>query len=116
MIGPVQEKDTNVSVKANRMTDGTYKDQITGNTFRVSGGTITGRIGSTGIAVVYNAEECSHQSHDKAGLCTACRTYVGHSYDANDRCSCGQERPQGRTVYFSNTAGWSNVNIYSWYT
>lgn len=44
-----------VSVPANKMKDGTYKDQVTGNTFTVSGGQIKGQIGSTGIAVVYNA-------------------------------------------------------------
>ena len=44
-----------VSVKANKMADGTYKDQVSGNTFTVSGGTISGQIGNTGIAVVYNA-------------------------------------------------------------
>ncbi len=44
-----------VSVKANKMKDGTYKDQVSGNTFTVSGGTISGQIGNTGIAVVYNA-------------------------------------------------------------
>lgn len=46
---------TSVSVKANKMKDGTYTDQITGNSFTVSGGQIKGQIGSTGIAVVYNA-------------------------------------------------------------
>lgn len=44
-----------VNVKANQMAAGTYKDQITGNTFTVEGGRIKGNIGSTGIAVVYNA-------------------------------------------------------------
>lgn len=44
-----------VNVKANKMENGTYKDQITGNTFTVSNGYIKGNIGSTGIAVVYNA-------------------------------------------------------------
>ena len=48
-----------VSVKANKMADGTYKDQVSGNTFTVSGGTISGQIGSTGIAVVYNAAPIS---------------------------------------------------------
>lgn len=46
---------TSVSVAANKMKDGTYTDQITGGTFTVSGGQIKGQIGSTGIAVVYNA-------------------------------------------------------------
>ena len=44
-----------VSVTAHAMKNGTYKDQISGNTFTVSGGKINGSIGSTGIAVVYNA-------------------------------------------------------------
>ncbi|MBD5134398.1 MAG: starch-binding protein [Lachnospiraceae bacterium] len=44
-----------VSVKANLMADGTYKDQVSGGTFTVSGGQISGNIGNTGIAVVYNA-------------------------------------------------------------
>ena len=36
------------------MANGTYKDQVSGNNFTVSGGKITGNIGSTGVAVVYN--------------------------------------------------------------
>lgn len=46
-----------VEVNANIMASGTYKDQITGNTFTVENGKIKGQIGSTGIAVVYNIEE-----------------------------------------------------------
>ena len=45
-----------VELTANKMKDGTYKDQVTGNSFTVSGGKIRGTVGSTGIAVVYNAE------------------------------------------------------------
>lgn len=47
--------NTSVSVTANTMAAGTYTDQITGNTFTVANGKITGEIGGTGIAVVYNA-------------------------------------------------------------
>lgn len=43
----------NFSIK--NLANGTYKDQITGNEFKVSNGNITGTIGSTGVAVVYNA-------------------------------------------------------------
>ncbi len=45
---------TSVSVAAHKIADGSYKDQVSGNTFTVSGGTISGNIGDTGIAVVYN--------------------------------------------------------------
>ena len=104
-----------VKVTANRMKDGTYTDQITGNTFRVSGRKISGNIGSTGIAVVYNAQQCQHPSHNAEGVCTSCRSMVGHSYGSDDRCPCGAVKAQERTIYFYNTNGWKNVNIYSWY-
>lgn len=107
---------TGVQVTAHQMKDGTYVDQITGNTFRVSGGKISGNIGGTGIAVVYNAQQCQHLSHNAEGLCTDCRALVGHNYGSDDRCSCGAVKPQGRTVYFYNSKGWKNVNIYAWYT
>ncbi len=43
-----------VNVTAHKMADGTYTDHVSGNSFTVSGGKISGTIGSTGIAVVYN--------------------------------------------------------------
>ena len=43
-----------VSISAHGMADGTYKDEVSGSTFTVSGGTLSGTIGSDmGIAVVY---------------------------------------------------------------
>lgn len=108
--------ETSVSVTANAIADGTYTDQITGNSFTVSGGKITGDIGSTGIAVVYAAEPCDHASHDAEGFCTECLANVGHSYDANGKCACGVSEIADRTIYFTNSANWSTVNYYSWYT
>lgn len=43
-----------VSISETGIADGTYVDTITGNKFTVSGGVLTGSIGSTGVAVVYN--------------------------------------------------------------
>lgn len=43
-----------VELEAHLMSDGIYKDEITGNIFAVTGGTITGYVGATGVAVVYN--------------------------------------------------------------
>ena len=37
------------------MAAGTYIDQVSGNTFTVSSGRISGSVGSSGVAVVYNA-------------------------------------------------------------
>ncbi len=36
------------------MASGTYTDQVSGSTFTVSGGKISGTVGSSGVAVVYN--------------------------------------------------------------
>ncbi len=43
----------NVSLRANKLAAGEYKDAITGNKFTVSGGKITGQVGSTGVAAIY---------------------------------------------------------------
>lgn len=43
-----------VSISETGIADGSYVDTITGNKFTVSGGVLTGSIGSTGVAVVYN--------------------------------------------------------------
>ncbi len=45
-----------VSLPAKKMTAGTYKDQVSGSTFTVANGKITGTVGSSGVAVVYNAK------------------------------------------------------------
>ncbi len=43
---------SSVSVSGTGLANGSYTDTITGNTFTVSGGTVSGTIGSTGVAVV----------------------------------------------------------------
>ena len=44
----------NVSIADTGLANGTYTDTITGNKFTVANGVLTGSIGSTGVAVVYN--------------------------------------------------------------
>ena len=46
-------------LKVEKLKDGSYIEQITGNTFTVKDGKISGKIGSTGIGVIYNADEVS---------------------------------------------------------
>ena len=53
---PGGSASVNFSISKTGMADGTYTDQVTGNKFTVSGGNISGQIGNTGIAVVYNAK------------------------------------------------------------
>lgn len=63
----VNGNSTSVNVKANKMANGTYIDQVSGNTFTVSGGQISGQIGSTGIAVVYNATTSPQNTISQSG-------------------------------------------------
>ena len=43
-----------VSLDAHRIADGEYTDQVSGNIFTVADGKITGTVGSSGVAVVYD--------------------------------------------------------------
>ena len=105
-----------VSVTARAMKNGTYTDAITGNTFTVADGKISGQIGSTGIAVVYETTACDHAAHDTDGFCTACLAQVGHDFSNSNQCACGKKEIPNRTVYFTNSGNWNTVNFYSWYT
>lgn len=104
-----------VSVTANIIADGTYTDQLTGNSFTVADGKISGTIGDTGIAVVYTAIPCDHAEHDADGFCTSCSANVGHEYDENRTCACGDVKVTERTVYFNSPGIWGAVNFYCWY-
>ncbi len=53
-----------VSLAKNGMADGTYVDHVSGNTFTVANNVITGTVGSSGIAVVYNASDIEGGSGD----------------------------------------------------
>ena len=44
---------SSVSVSGTGLANGTYTDTITGNSFTVSNGTVSGTIGTSGVAVVY---------------------------------------------------------------
>ena len=46
-----------VSLTANKLANGTYKDAISGNTFTVANKKVTGTVGNTGVAAIYENEE-----------------------------------------------------------
>ncbi|MBQ3215551.1 MAG: starch-binding protein, partial [Oscillospiraceae bacterium] len=103
------------SVPNHKLKAGTYKDQVTGNTFTVSAdGWIYGDVGSSGVAVIYNAptSTCSHASHGADGYCYDCYEFVGHK--SGTTCStCGTAST--KTIYFKNTDSWSTPYIYGWH-
>ena len=43
-----------VTLDVHKMAEGTYSDHVSGNTFTVANNQITGTIGNTGVAVIYN--------------------------------------------------------------
>ena len=45
----------NCSISTTHLANGTYTDAVTGNTFTVSNGVLTGYVGDSEIAVIYNA-------------------------------------------------------------
>ena len=52
----------NVSLTVHKMADGTYRDHVTNTDFTVSNGTITGTVDSSGVAVIYNANDTQEPS------------------------------------------------------
>lgn len=58
---------TSVNVTAHKIASGTYKDQVSGNTFTVSNGQISGTIGDKGFAVVYNVSTPSVSVSQEGG-------------------------------------------------
>lgn len=90
----------NVSISngGGTVAPGTYKDEVTGNTWTVTTSKITGTIGSTGIAVVYNYDDSTPD-------------IPGGNPDNNPGDNSGNQL----TAYFDNSnSNWSNVYAYAW--
>ena len=93
-------KGGNVNLTNHKLSNGTYKDAITGNTFTVSNGRITGSVGSTGVACIYfDGEEPEPPTFP-----TSAPDPEGYPY--KEGCY---------TVVFSNSQSWDNaINLYYW--
>ncbi|MBO5272864.1 MAG: starch-binding protein [Muribaculaceae bacterium] len=90
-----------ISNGGSTVAPGTYKDEITGNTWTVTASTISGTIGSTGIAVVYDYENAGNDS--------------GNTGDDNTGDDSGDTNDGNWTVYFDNSnSNWGTVYAYSW--
>lgn len=74
---------------------GTYTDRVSGGTFTVTASTISGNVGSSGIAVIYNG---------------------GDNPNPNPNPNPDPDPdPDGFTIYYDNSAtNWNNVNIHYW--
>ncbi len=56
VLANIKGDATAVEIAGTGLADGTYTDTVAGGTFTVSGGTLKGNIGATGVAVVYQGE------------------------------------------------------------
>ena len=128
-----------ISFQTRHLTDGAYYDQITGNEFTVSGGTVSGLIGTTGIAVLSreNPNLCEHPVESQyvvtkpatctedgyeAVYCSLCGRQVqvnqiypalGHiDLNKDDVCDRCGESLKLVTVYFVDSLGWVAKNDY----
>ena len=76
---------------------GTYKDRVSGNTFTVTSSTISGNVGSTGIAVLYN--DGTSPTPDP---------------DPDPTPDPDPSPTDGVYCYFNNTSSWDNVYVWAW--
>lgn len=97
-----------VEVPAHTMASGTYVDQVSGNTFTVSNGTIKGTIGSAdGIAVVYNGGTPIITTPTPSPSTTTPVTTTTPSVTTSPVVTTD-------CIFANNAAGWDNVYIYMW--
>ena len=111
------DKTMNVQVS---MPDGTYTDQAHGGTFTVSGGKLTGSLGSGKIAVIYSPTDGSTTGGSTTGGSTTGGSTTGGSTTGGS--TTGGSTTGGITtpisvsstaVYFKKPSGWGdNINAY----
>lgn len=95
VIGAGGSRNVSVTNGGSYVPAGTYKDQISGNTFTVTSSTISGMVGSTGIAVVYNPNG------------------VIVDPDPTPDPEPDPTPGDGYYVYFNNTYNW-DVKVWAW--
>ena len=75
---------TSVNINVPNMANGTYKDYVTGNSFTVSNGRISGNIGSSGVAVVYNQNSTTEPTVAPTTAPTTAPTQAVETYLVGD--------------------------------
>lgn len=94
VVGNGQSKRVSVPNGGGYVPAGTYKDEVSGNTFTVTSTTISGNVGSTGIAVIYDVNALNAPRVDFTPGGTSFRT----------------ETLTVRATLANATEGWCTVN------
>ncbi len=97
-------KDVNLS--AYTLAPGTYKDSITGNEFIVEGGKVTGKVGSTGIACIYYAQDTEPQPPEEP--------VITDPYEIDVTGSPFPQVDGYNTVVYSAKQNWTEAYVYAW--
>lgn len=84
---------------------GTYTDRVSGNKFTVTASTISGNVGSSGIAVIYN-DGISPNPNPNPDPDPNPNPDPDPTPDPNPG--------SGYYVYFNNTSNWSDVRVWAW--
>ena len=96
----------NVNIKAYTLANGTYTDAITGTKFTVSGGKVTGQIGSTGIACIYYSEDTKPTEPEKP--------VISDPYEIEVTEAPFPVIDGYNTVVYSAKPDWTEAYVYAW--
>lgn len=99
IVGLGDNTTGSVRLANHNLSDGAYKDSVTGNTFTVSGNRITGTVGSSGVACIYFAG-------------TDAQNATEAPTDPHTEPTQGSDNGDTVTLYFSNNKFWDHVNAY----
>jgi len=102
----LQGTTKSVSLSAYTLSPGKYVDSITGNEFTVSGGKVTGEIGSTGIACIYYAEDTAPEVPDEP--------VITDPWQIDVTSSPFPQVDGYNTIVYSAKQNWTEAYIYAW--
>ena len=99
------------------MADGSYKDQVSGNTFTVSGGKISGKLEGGKVACIYNPTTSGSSSGDTSDGSSSGGSSSGGSSSGGSSSggstTGGSTTNQGKNVaYLKLPSGWSAAYAY----
>ncbi|MBR3971496.1 MAG: starch-binding protein [Ruminococcus sp.] len=103
-----------VSVTVRNLPAGNYIEAITGNTFTVADGVLTGQIGNTGIACLYYADDAQPEFPEiDTSVVTMEQLYEGMAkWDASS--GTYPVVPGANTIVFSAKKDWTEAYVYAW--
>lgn len=87
---------------------GTYTDRVGGGSFTVTATTISGNVGSTGVAVLWKDDQGGQGGGGEQG------GGGGDTPDPQPTLPSCATTQSGTYCYFENTSGWSSVSVWAW--